>query len=101
MIAPILEEGATSRQVYLPEEMIMVRFDGENFSEKKYSAGNIEVKIPLNEVVFFIRKDHAICVSRNLVQSTKDMDLWDVKKIGYDTTYNQYVDDGVSKNVSK
>ena len=97
MIAPIIEEGKTKRTVYLPEEMIKVRFDGENFSEKKYPAGSMEIEVPLNEVVFFIRKDKAICVSKSLVQSTKDMDLWDVKKIGYDVDYKQYVDDGESK----
>ena len=97
MIAPVMTEGAKSRQVYLPEEMIMVRFDGENFSEKKYSKGTIEIKVPLNEVVFFIRKDKSICVTRHLVQSTKDLDLWDVKQIGYDAEYDQYVDDGISK----
>ena len=97
MIAPIIEEGKTKRTVYLPEEMIKVRFDGENFSEKKYPAGSMEIEVPLNEVVFFIRKDKAICVSKSLVQSTKDLDLWDVKKIGYDVDYKQYVDDGESK----
>lgn len=96
MIAPIMTEGRNTRQVYLPEEMIMVRFDGENFSEKKYSKGTIEIKVPLNEVVFFIRNEKSICVTRHLVQSTKDLNLWDVKQIGYDTPYDQYVDDGIS-----
>ena len=65
----------------------MVRFDGENFSEKKYSKGTIEIKVPLNEVVFFIRKDKSICITRHLAQSTKDLDFLDVKQIGYDTKY--------------
>ncbi|MCR5546659.1 MAG: alpha-glucosidase [Lachnospiraceae bacterium] len=97
MIAPILEEGRTKRKVYLPEEMIGVRFDGDHFAEKKFAAGEIEIDVPLNEVVFFIRKDHKVCIANKLVKSTKDLNLRDVKYLGYDVEYEQYKDDGESK----
>ena len=97
MVAPIVEEGAISRKVYLPEEMMQVTFDGDNFDFEIVKAGEIEISVPLNKVVFFIRKDHAIVVAKKTVQTTKDLDLSDVNKLGYDVDYNQYVDDGISK----
>ncbi|MCR4675213.1 MAG: alpha-glucosidase, partial [Lachnospiraceae bacterium] len=97
MISPILEEGKTKRQVYLPEEMILVRFDGKNFLEKKYQKGEMEIEVPLDEVVFFIRKDKSVCVANKLVMNTMELDLGDVKHIGYDVDYEQYKDDGEIK----
>ena len=97
MIAPILEAGETHRSVYLPEEMVHVRFDGENFYEDVMPKGDALITVPLNEVVFFIRKDHSIVVTRHLSMNTAQLDLRDVKSIGYDVPYDQYIDDGYSK----
>ncbi len=97
MIAPVLESGTTRRKVYLPEEMIKVRFDGENFFEDVIPSGEISIEVPLNEVVFFIRKDHSVCVAKHLVMNTAQLDLGNVKFIGYDVPYDQYIDDGISR----
>ncbi len=99
MIAPVLEAGEIHRKVYLPEKMKLVRFDGENFFEDVIPKGDALIEVPLNEVVFFIRKNHSVVVSKHLAMNTADLDLSDIFSIGYDVPYDQYVDDGISKLV--
>jgi len=100
MVAPVIEEGATGREVYLPENMTMVRFDGEHFNCSKVEKGTIRVEVALNEVVFFIRDGKSVPVANKQVQSTKDLDITDVSLIGDQVAYEQYVDDGLTKSVS-
>ena len=101
MIAPVLEEGADGRSVYLPEEMTEVRFDGDNFCCRKVPAGRYDVKVPLDEVVFWIRKGTLVPVTKKLAMSTKFMDLRDVELLGDGQSYEQYLDDGFTKQVSE
>ena len=74
-----------------------VRFDGENFYEDVMPKGDALITVPQNEVVFFIRKNHSVCVAKHLAMNTSLLDLRDVKNIGYDVLYDQYIDDGLSK----
>ena len=97
MIAPVVEEGATGRKVYLPEEMMEVRFNGEEFTTEVCEPGWRQIEVPLNEVVFYIRKDHAIVVARKQVQTTMEMDIQDVETLGFNVEYDHYFDDGISK----
>ena len=57
MIAPIYEQNATGRTVYLPEEMMLVRLtkDGELLT-KVLDKGYHFVEVDIEEVVFYIRK---------------------------------------------
>ncbi|MCR4797554.1 MAG: alpha-glucosidase [Lachnospiraceae bacterium] len=96
MIAPIMKEGALSRKVYLPEEMMEVRYNGNGFRQEVCPAGERVVKVPLHEVVFYIRKNKAIVVSNKGVQNTGQLNLYDVVKLGYDVPYDQYLDDGIT-----
>ncbi len=99
MIAPVLEQGASGRLVYLPEAMTEVRYNGRIFITRDVSAGEYEVEVPLNEVVFWIRKDHLVPVGP-YCRSTGDMDLSDVRLLGDGDSYEQYLDDGLTKEVS-
>jgi alpha-glucosidase (family GH31 glycosyl hydrolase) len=100
MVAPVIEQGAKGRAVYLPEDMIRVRFDGENFHCEPWRAGHHEVLVNVNEVVFFIRQGCAIPVANQTVQSTRDLDLADVTLLGDGDSYLQYLDDGITRDVS-
>lgn len=49
MMTPILEEGATTRKVYLPEDMTMVKYNGKEYElyaddgmTKEYSFKNVK-----------------------------------------------------------
>ena len=97
MIAPVVEEGVNGRDVYLPEEMIQVRFDGEKFETEVCQAGFHYIQVPLHQVVFYIRNNKSIVVSKKQYTSTIDMDLSDVERLGYDVEYDHYIDDGISK----
>ena len=56
MIAPVYEQNAKGRYVYLPERMKLVRFRGpEDRKEEVLEKGHHYVHIALDEVVFFIR----------------------------------------------
>ncbi|MBP5159211.1 MAG: alpha-glucosidase, partial [Lachnospiraceae bacterium] len=57
MIAPVCEQNATGRVVYLPEPMKMLRIRGaEVVSEEPADAGHRYVEMPLGDVCLFVKE---------------------------------------------
>lgn len=100
MIAPVLSRGAKGRTVYLPEPMTEVRWSGENFTCTEAAAGEREIPVALNEVVFYIRPGRLVPVANAAANNTAHLDLLDVELLGTGTAYEQYVDDGATKECS-
>ena len=97
MIAPVYKQNAKGRYVYLPEEMLLVRMKScENITTEVLAQGHHYVDVPLDELVFFIRKNKAIPFGK-AVENTSKIDLSALKLIGYpDCRYELYSDDGFS-----
>ncbi len=74
MIAPVYEQNARGRYVYLPEEMKFVKFltDG-SISEEILEKGVHYVEVALNEVPLFIRSGKCIPVAE-AAECVKDID---------------------------
>ena len=100
LIAPVLEKGAKGRRVYLPEAMTEVRWDGASFSARQAAAGEHFVKVPLGEVVFYIRKGKLLPVG-GAAMHTGECDLSAVTLLGDGEEYEQYLDDGLTRSVSE
>ena len=97
MIAPVYTQNAKGRYVYLPEEMMFVKFlpDG-TISQEILEKGHHYVEVALNEVPLFIRKGKAIPVA-DVAQTVKDINPATIRMIGYEgAEYDRYDDDGVS-----
>ena len=60
MIAPVYEQNASGRTVYLPEDMTFVRLSGENVVKQELKKGVHYVDVELNEVPLFIKKGKKI-----------------------------------------
>ncbi len=99
MAAPVLEEGATGRKVYLPEDMTMVRYHGKTFSCTPVFKGEMTIKVPQNEVVFFILKDKLVPVGKEM-KNTSEMSFENLTLLGDGAEYELYVDDGMTKEYS-
>ena len=99
MIAPFIEEGKISRKVYLPENMTKVKYDGKDFECEYLNQGEYEIKSNLNEVVFFIRDKKLVPVAQDAL-NTSNINLSQVEFLGNGEKYEQYVDDGQTKNIS-
>ena len=97
MIAPVYKQNAKGRYVYLPEEMLLVRMKScENITTEVLAQGHHYVDVPLDELVFFIRKNKAIPFGK-AAENTSKIDLSALKLIGYpDCRYELYSDDGFS-----
>lgn len=64
MIAPVYEQNARGRYVYLPEEMKFVKFlPGGTIAEEILEKGIHYVEVALNEIPLFIRKGKCIPVA--------------------------------------
>lgn len=100
MIAPVIEKGAKGREVWLPEEMTEVRYDGENFHCEQIPKGLRHIDVKLNEVVFYVRKGKCVPVCKG-AQCTDELDMRDVILLGAGSEYRQYIDDGSTKDVSE
>lgn len=100
MIAPIVEENAVERDVYLPEKMTKVVFDGKNFKCENFESGNHKIHCELDEVVFFIKDKCLVPVAAD-AQNTQKINLTKVTLLGNGTTYKQYIDDGKTKQISQ
>lgn len=103
MIAPVYEQNADGRYVYLPESMKQVRFreDG-SVEETILPAGHHFVEIPLTDVVIFIRPNHLLPLSKG-GQCVDEVDFEDLTCLSYVTegneaAYTYYHDDGYEKD---
>ena len=102
MIAPVYEQNARGRYVYLPEEMKFVKFltDG-SISEEILEKGVHYVEVALNEVHLFIRSGKCIPVAE-AAECVKDIDTSKLTMLGYEgSSYTLYEDDGVHKEYDK
>lgn len=84
MIAPVYTQNANGRYVYLPEEMMFVKFlpDG-TISQEILKKGHHYVEVALNEVPLFIRKDKAIPVV-DVARCVEEIDLGTMQMAGYE-----------------
>lgn len=103
MIAPVYEQNAAGRMVYLPESMKLLRFKNAQVTEETVlEKGHHYIDVPLDEVVLFIRKGHLLPLAAG-GETVEQVDwnelelyyLEDGKKI----VYELYDDDGTGKTV--
>ena len=102
MIAPVYVQNAPGRYVYLPETMKMVRFKKDGtVDEEIMEKGHYYVEIDLTDVVFFVRENHIIPMSKGGLR-VEDVDFEHVELLSCVTaeeaTYEYYHDDGLSKD---
>lgn len=82
MIAPVCEPNAIGRYVYVPEDMLAVRFKSETeYATENYTKGHHFVEIPNDEVVVFIRKGRALPLV-NSAESTAKLDYSTIHFVG-------------------
>lgn len=104
MAAPVYTQNATGRYVYLPEDMLLVRMKSlENRTCETLKKGHHYVEAALDEMIFFVKKGHALplAVLDENVESTADMDDISYEWICFGNEPAEYVfydDDGISKN---
>ncbi|MDD6235508.1 MAG: glycoside hydrolase family 31 protein [Lachnospiraceae bacterium] len=92
MITPIYKENARGRYVYLPEDMLMLRFRSpEDYDEEMMSAGHHYVDVDVNEVLIWVRKGHALILGKG-AESTADIshDNFNIIKCGDVSSYTYY-----------
>ena len=101
MIAPVHEQNATGRYVYLPEDMMLVSMRSpEDYSVQVVEKGHHYVPVAMDELIFFILKNHVIPVAKS-AKSVEEMDFEHLSLLGYVTdkaVYELYDDDGNSKD---
>lgn len=99
MIAPIYTQNSTYRYVYLPEEMLFVKFlpDGSIYQET-LETGHHAIQVQLNEVPLFIRKGTCIPLAQ-AAESVAELDESNLTMLGFPgASYELYQDDGVTKD---
>lgn len=99
MITPVYEQNGRGRYVYLPEEMVFIKFlpDGDT-SEEVLEQGIHYVDIALSEVPLFIRKGKCIPVA-DAAECVDEIDTKHLRMLGYaGAEYVLYDDDGVHKD---
>lgn len=102
MIAPVYEQNAKGRYVYLPEDMKFVKFlpDG-TISEELLEKGVHYVEIALNEVALFIRSGKCIPLAET-APCVEQLDTSHLKLIGFaGSSYTLYEDDGIHRDYGK
>ena len=101
MIAPVYTQNASGRNVYFPEEMKMLRLGAEEDLEGQViEKGYHYIDMPLDTIVFFLRKGHMLVTSGGGMNVDEvNMDPGDLHIVSFaeePLTYRYYHDDGVS-----
>ncbi len=102
MIAPVYEQNKTGRYVYLPENMLLLRFRAyDDYDEEYLEKGHHYIWADKSEVLIFLRKDRKLPLSMKKHQTVGDIDFNEPTVISYSDKameYEYYMDDGVSRN---
>lgn len=100
MIAPVYEQNARGRYVYLPEDMLLVMFDkADSFTLTKMTKGHHYIEVALNQVPIFIKKNRIIPLCDS-AENTAKLNADKLTVIGWAegcAQYSLYTDDGISK----
>ena len=99
MIAPVYEQNADGRYVYLPEDMLLIRFrTAQDYDLIPMEKGDHWIELKLNEFPLFVKKNHAVLLcpggeSSEALDDTRFTVLGQIEKEG---VYEFYRDDGKS-----
>jgi len=97
MIAPVYEQNARGRHVYLPEDMLMVRFrSAQDYDLTPMEAGHYWIEMALDEMPLFIRRGHVIPLAKP-AEYVEGIDHTDLRLLGWldeGVTITLYNDDG-------
>lgn len=95
MIAPVYTQNATGRIVYLPEEMMFVKFlPNGSISSECLAAGTHFVTVALNEVPLFIRSGKCIPVAA-AAETVDAIDYNTIQMVGYEGASYEFRDDNI------
>ena len=99
MIAPVMEQNATGRYVYLPEDMLMIRFrSASDYDLVPLDRGDHRIDLKLNEFPLFVKKNHIVllCAGGESSETLDDRTLTVIGRIDREAVYDYYRDDGIS-----
>lgn len=99
MIAPVYEQNAKGRYVYLPETMKLIRFKSlEDKTYEIFEKGNHYIPCELDEVLIFLRPGKILPLSKGGM-STEEIDFSQLnyEVFGEECAYTLYLDDGIGK----
>ncbi len=97
MIAPVMEQNASGRYVYLPEDMLMVRFrTPEDYDLIPLSKGNHWIECSLQEFPLFMKKEHPVllCPGGQCSDLLDDHAFTALCLTDREISYDLYRDDG-------
>lgn len=84
MIAPVYTQNAKGRYVYLPEEMMLVKFTKDNcYTTEILEPGHHYVETDLSEVPVYIRKGKCIPIAR-AAKCVEKLDVKHLEFLGYE-----------------
>ncbi len=99
MIAPVLAPHAPGRNVYLPEDMLLVRFRApEDYDTEKMKAGWHYVRLEENEFPLFVRRGTFVILAKSR-ERTSELSLEGAAPLGWDAEDYElplYTDDGIA-----
>ncbi len=98
MIAPVCEQNARGRYVYLPEDMLMLRFrSASDWDEVPLEKGDHYIDLKMSEFPLFIRRGCFIPLSGG-GEYVEELDETGLRTPGWDAenaVYTLYRDDGI------
>lgn len=102
MVAPIYEQNALGRYVYIPEDMLLVRFrKHDDYDCEVLGKGHSYVNAKLDEFFVFVRKDKILVLANEPSKRVEEIDDSSLNLIAFvcnKASYTYYNDDGITKN---
>lgn len=90
MIAPIYTPNASGRTVYLPEDMFCITYSNNDSNNQELLKKGVHfINCESNQVVFFIKKNHAIPVVK-VARNTQEIDYSTISWWGDKKAYGKY-----------
>jgi alpha-glucosidase/alpha-D-xyloside xylohydrolase len=96
LVAPVSEQGATSRKVYLPAGCDWYNY----WTNEKYHGGQtIEAKAPIDTIPLFVRAGSIVPLGKQVESTDQAQGLEEIRVYpGADASFELYGDDGVTYN---
>ena len=98
MIAPVLEQNAAGRYVYLPEDMLMIRFrSASDYDLVLMDQGDHHIDLALNEFPLFMKKNSPLllCSGGESSETLDDRHFTVLCRMDRDVAFSLYRDDGL------